>query len=213
MSDIESPLENGQTATLVRGSVTGFEQGIAALAGLFTAGPLGALASWAAIRGVQGKWTPWFILGIPSAIAINAFYFGVFIMFGSAYNRIQESSSKSAPSPAVQQLTQPAAGTANSPTSAVTSSEYATISLVEESTPNGLRIATGKLIYNDGDILTGKFRVYCPTSQIRPVNFVLRSSSGVLKKEGAWWAESFAPKYAVERELVTKTCRQEQSRK
>jgi hypothetical protein len=206
MADIESPLEEGQTATLVRGSVTGFEQGITALAGLFTAGPLGALASWAAIRGVQGKWTPWFILGIPSAIAINAFYFGVFIMFGSAYNRIQESSSSSTASPAVQQLTQPAAGTANSPTSAVTSSEYATITLVEDSTPKGLRIATGRLIYNDGDALTGKFRVYCPTSQIRPVNFVLRTSSGAIKKQGSWWEESFAPKYPVERELVNKTC-------
>jgi hypothetical protein len=206
MSDIESPLEEGQTATLVRGSVTGFEQGIAALAGLFTAGPLGALASWAAIRGVQGKWTPWFILGIPSAIAINAFYFGVFIIFGSAYNRIQESSSNSTASPAVQQLTQPAAGTANSPTSAVTSSEYATITLVEDSTPKGLRIATGRLIYNDGDVLIGKFRVYCPTSQIRPVDFVLRTSSGAIKKQGSWWEESFAPKYPVERELVNKTC-------
>jgi len=83
MSDIESPLEEVQTATLVRGSVTGFEQGVAALAGLFTAGPLGALASWAAIRGVQRKWTPWFILGIPSAIAINAFYFGIFYTYTS----------------------------------------------------------------------------------------------------------------------------------
>jgi hypothetical protein len=206
MSDVRSAIEEEQTATLVRSSVTGFEQGIAALAGLFTAGPLGALASWAAIRGVQGKWTPWFILGIPSAIAINAFYFGVFILFGSAYYRMQESSSESTASPAVQQLNQPAAGTTNSPTSAVTSSEYATVSLVEESTPKGLRIATGKLVYNDGDVLTGKFRVYCPTSQIRPVEFALRSSTGVLKKEGAWWSESFAPKYAVERELVNKTC-------
>jgi hypothetical protein len=207
MADMESPLEEGQTPTLVRDSVTGFEQGIAALAGLFTAGPLGALASWGAIRGVQGKWTPWFILGIPSAIAINAFYFGVFIMLGSAYNRIQESSSSSTASPAVQQLTQPAAGTANSPTSAVASSEYATVTLVEDSTPKGLRIATGRLIYNDGDVLIGKFRVYCPTSQIRPVDFVLRTSSGAIKKQGSWWKESFAPKYPVERELVNKTCR------
>ena len=51
MSEVNSPLEDDQSATLVRGSVTGFEQGIAAVAGLFTAGPLGALASWAVIRG------------------------------------------------------------------------------------------------------------------------------------------------------------------
>lgn len=87
MSDIESPLEEGQTATLVRASVTGFEQGIAALAGLFTAGPLGALASWAAIRGVQGKWTPWFIFGIPCAIVINSFYLGIFYAYTSIANK------------------------------------------------------------------------------------------------------------------------------
>ena len=86
MSNVRSPIEEGQSATLVRGSVTGFEQGVAALAGLFTAGPLGSLASWAAIRGVQGKWTPWFILGIPSSIAINAFYFGIFYAYTSIAN-------------------------------------------------------------------------------------------------------------------------------
>ena len=86
MSEVNSPLEDDQSATLVRGSVTGFEQGIAAVAGLFTAGPLGALASWAVIRGVQGKWTPWFIVGIPSAIAINAFYFGIFYGYTTIAN-------------------------------------------------------------------------------------------------------------------------------
>ena len=56
---------------LVRSTATGFEQSIAAVAGFFTAGPVGALASWGALRGLQGKWAPWFILGVPSAIAIN----------------------------------------------------------------------------------------------------------------------------------------------
>jgi hypothetical protein len=56
---------------LVRSTVTGFEQGIAATAGFFTAGPLGALASWATIRGCQGKWTPWFVLGLPAVVVIN----------------------------------------------------------------------------------------------------------------------------------------------
>ena len=65
------PISNNVERVLVRNTVTGFEQGIAAAAGLFTAGPLGALASWGAIRGVQGKWTPWFVLGVPAAIAIN----------------------------------------------------------------------------------------------------------------------------------------------
>ena len=55
----------------MRSTATGFEQGIAALAGLFTAGPLGSLAAWGAIRGLQGKWAPWFILGIPASITIS----------------------------------------------------------------------------------------------------------------------------------------------
>ena len=73
---IDDPLDTNQRV-LVRQTATGFEQGIAALAGLFTAGPLRALASWGVIRGVQGKWTPWFILGIPSAVALNAIQIAV----------------------------------------------------------------------------------------------------------------------------------------
>ena len=60
-----------QERVLVRSTATGFEQGIAAMAGLFTAGPLGSLAAWGAIRGLQGKWAPWFILGIPASVALN----------------------------------------------------------------------------------------------------------------------------------------------
>ena len=64
------PIDNTERV-LVRSTATGFEQTIAAMAGFFTAGPLGAVASWGALRGLQGKWAPWFILGVPSAIAIN----------------------------------------------------------------------------------------------------------------------------------------------
>ena len=67
----DDPVDANQRV-LVRQTATGFEQGIAALAGLCTAGPLGALASWGAIRGLQGKWTPWVILGVPSAVVLNA---------------------------------------------------------------------------------------------------------------------------------------------
>ena len=70
-SQIPDPVEISQSRVLVRQTASGFEQGIAALAGLLTAGPIGALASWGTIRGVQGKWTPWFILGIPSIVGIN----------------------------------------------------------------------------------------------------------------------------------------------
>ena len=65
------PISNNVDRVLVRNTASGFEQGIAATAGLFTAGPIGALASWGAIRGLQGKWTPWFIIGVPAAVAIN----------------------------------------------------------------------------------------------------------------------------------------------
>jgi len=65
------PITPNTERVMVRNTVTGFEQGIACVAGLFTAGPLGAVASWATIRGVQGKWTPWFILGVPTSIVLN----------------------------------------------------------------------------------------------------------------------------------------------
>ena len=61
------PITANTERVMVRNTATGFEQGIAAAAGMFTAGPLGALASWGTIRGLQGKWTPWFILGLPAA--------------------------------------------------------------------------------------------------------------------------------------------------
>ena len=37
------------------------------MVGLFTAGPLGAVASWGTIRGTQGKWAPWAMLGCVGA--------------------------------------------------------------------------------------------------------------------------------------------------
>ena len=70
MSTTPDPIDQNTQRVLVRNTASGFEQGIAAVAGLFTAGPLGMLCSWGAIRGLQGKWAPWFILGIPSAIVL-----------------------------------------------------------------------------------------------------------------------------------------------
>ena len=60
------PITN-DSRVMVRQTATGFEQAIAAFAGLFTAGPLGAIASWGAIRGLQGKWAPWSVLGVVAA--------------------------------------------------------------------------------------------------------------------------------------------------
>lgn len=61
------PITNDQSRVLVRQTATGFEQCIAGFAGLLTAGPLGAIAAFGAIRGLQGKWAPWTILGTVAA--------------------------------------------------------------------------------------------------------------------------------------------------
>lgn len=78
------PITSQVERVLVRNTATGFEQGIAATAGLFTAGPLGALASWGAIRGLQGKWAPWFILGVPAVFGINIVNILALAMIGGA---------------------------------------------------------------------------------------------------------------------------------
>lgn len=49
------------------------EQIGAAAIGLLTAGPIGALAAWGAIRMFAGKWTPWLIVGAISIVPINIF--------------------------------------------------------------------------------------------------------------------------------------------
>ena len=80
-----------QERVLVRSTATGFEQGIAAVAGFFTAGPLGSVAAWGALRGLQGKWAPWFILGVPASIAINIVQLTIIAAIFSAGGEQQES--------------------------------------------------------------------------------------------------------------------------
>jgi len=53
------------------------EQIGAASIGLLTAGPLGALAAWGAIRMFAGKWTPWMLTGIIAVVPLNLFQFAV----------------------------------------------------------------------------------------------------------------------------------------
>ena len=86
------------------------------------------------------------------------------------------------------------------------SGQYVQISSITNSTPPGLKIALASLTYDDGDTLTAKFRVYCPSKQIRPTEYTLTASDGTIKEEGEWWKESFAPKYRSESELVQMTC-------
>ena len=83
------PITN-QERVLVRSTVTGFEQGIAAGTGFLTAGPLGAMAAWGAIRGLQGKWTPWFILGVPAAAALNVLQLAVLLVIFSVTGQLEE---------------------------------------------------------------------------------------------------------------------------
>ena len=78
-----------QERVLVRSTATGFEQTIAAMAGFFTAGPLGAIASWGALRGLQGKWAPWFILGVPYAIAINIVQLVIIATISGAFSEAE----------------------------------------------------------------------------------------------------------------------------
>ncbi len=96
------PIENNVERVLVRNTATGFEQGIAAVAGLFTCGPVGALASWGTIRGLQGKWAPWFIIGVPAAVAINIVNIGALAVLNSG-----DSTPTPAPAPSVSELVTP----------------------------------------------------------------------------------------------------------
>jgi hypothetical protein len=82
----------------------------------------------------------------------------------------------------------------------------ATAFAVKSSSPRGLKIANAQLVYNDGDALTGVFRVYCPTRTIRPTSYTLWSKYGKIKKQGAWWDPAFPPKWKPEYELVQTVC-------
>lgn len=79
---------------------------------------------------------------------------------------------------------------------------------VELETP-GLYLATATLEYDDGDVLKADFRVYCPTSTIRPTNYVLVDKNGQVKKQGEWWEPAFEAQYLPEKVLVTLVCNSE----
>ena len=97
------PIQNDVQRVMVRQTVTGFEQGIAALGGLLTAGPLGAVAAWGSIRGLQGKWTPWAVLGCvgaPLCIGVQVGAFSALMDAGSSSDSgSYETSRYEAPAP------------------------------------------------------------------------------------------------------------------
>ena len=63
---------DGQAIQVV-GVASDGEQIIAGGIGLITAGPLGALAAWGAIRALAGKWTPWMVLGFVASPVLLGF--------------------------------------------------------------------------------------------------------------------------------------------
>ncbi|MBE9188170.1 protein kinase [Microcoleus sp. LEGE 07076] len=69
-----------------------------------------------------------------------------------------------------------------------------------------LYLASTTLVYSDGDRLKADFRVYCPTSMIRPTNYILTNKQGAVKKVGAWWQTSFTPRYDAESQLIKEVC-------
>ena len=69
-----------------------------------------------------------------------------------------------------------------------------------------LYLASTTLVYSDGDRLKADFRVYCPTSIMRPTNYILTNKQGAVKKAGAWWEPSFTPRYDAEYQLIKEVC-------
>lgn len=85
--------------------------------------------------------------------------------------------------------------------------EQVNVYAIESIEPRGLRLAQGWIGYNDGDILYGVFRIYCPSKMIRPTKYTLRDRCGKIKKNGDWWEPAFKPKWKTEHELVSYVCR------
>ena len=75
----------GQVVKVVSVASDG-EQIAAGAIGLITAGPLGALAAWGAIRMFAGKWTPWMVVGFVAAPVLGVTQLAVIGGIGAALN-------------------------------------------------------------------------------------------------------------------------------
>ena len=84
--------------------------------------------------------------------------------------------------------------------------DLAVVESVSDGEPQGLKLAKGQLIYNDGDVLKAVFRVYCPTQMIRPTQFELIDPTGRVKKQGDWWEPAFTPRWQAEKQLIAQVC-------
>ena len=95
VTDVNS---EGQAVKVVQ-VATNAEQMAAAGIGLVTAGPLGAVAAWGALKAFAGKWTPWTLTGIVAAPILGVVQLtglglaGAFLEgFSEGYNESQQSS-------------------------------------------------------------------------------------------------------------------------
>ena len=86
-------------------------------------------------------------------------------------------------------------------------SSYAIVNSIRPGVISGLKLASGSIFYEDGDVLSGGFRVYCPTIMIRPIDYTLKNSNGVVKKQGSWWNQSFQAKWKGEFALIAQVCK------
>lgn len=95
VTDVNS---EGQAVKVVQ-VASNAEQIAAAGIGLFTAGPLGAIAAWGTIKAFAGKWTPWTLTGLVAApvlgvIQLTGLGVGAAFLegFSEGYNESQQSS-------------------------------------------------------------------------------------------------------------------------
>ena len=94
-----------EEVTIIRKDVTWFETCVAGGVGLFTGGPIGALAAGASLRGLQGKWVVWALLGIPGTIVVNALNLSLGLSGAGLMSNY--SSSVSTASPVVSEVSTP----------------------------------------------------------------------------------------------------------
>ena len=109
----------------------------------------------------------------------------------------------STPTPQQRLPIYPKTPTVTLPTSDPIPSSQVSVKLLDK--PE-LYLASTTLVYSDGDRLKADFRVYCPTSMIRPTNYILTNKQNIVKKAGAWWEPSFTPRSDAEYQLIKEVC-------
>ena len=60
--------------------------------------------------------------------------------------------------------------------------EQVNVYAINSTSTKGLKLVKGWISYSDGDVLSGVFRIYCPTSMIRPTGYTLKDQKGRIKR-------------------------------